>query len=76
MWLEKLGRHETPGEGSRDRGCACIGGKIARLWVMTEIWKTGNVQSQGRMFDTGQDSEASEKACKMEEVRGESRIGF
>ena len=76
MWQEKQGLQETTGECRRDRACAGIVGKIARLWVMTEIWKTGNVQSQGRMFDTGQDSEASEKACKMEEVRGESRTGF
>lgn len=73
MWQEKQGLQETMGECRRDRACAGIVGRIARLWVMTEIWKTGNVQSQGRMFDRGQDSGASEKAWRMEGVHGESR---
>lgn len=30
------------GECRRDRACAGIVGRIVRLWVMTEIWKTGD----------------------------------
>lgn len=35
------GLQETTGECRRDRACVGIIGRIGRLGVMTEIWKTG-----------------------------------
>lgn len=75
LWQEKQGFQESTGECRKDRACAGIAGRIGSLRVMAEMWKTGNVQSQGRMFDKGQDSGASEKAGRMEGVHGENRTG-